>query len=274
MSSWRVLVAAWAGIAGIAIAVADRTSAAAVIAPVATAAIVLAGAALATDYFGLRQRRQLWTGQQRPSGPGRARIAALELRFHRDRERGAITTGATARALLFELAAIDAWARTSDVVDFLAAEALLRPTRDDVADGLRAIALAELGRIGEADRVLAGLPAARTPLLAWVRARVARRAGRTAEALAATALVRADRVPSLDPIGRDLALVRVGLLATTGAIDHARPLLAALARDRFRPEIEALALSAPAGLAVAAQEALGLRAGYRTAVDEAGYAPV
>jgi len=108
MSSWRVLVGAWLGIAGIAIAIADRTSTAAVIAPVATAALVLAGAALASDYFGLRRRRQGWAGQHPPSAIARARVAALALRFHRERDRGGLATATTARELLFALAEIDA----------------------------------------------------------------------------------------------------------------------------------------------------------------------
>ena len=263
MGSWRVLVMGWGLILALCLAVGSETALPAVVPPLAAAACVLVAAALASDYFGLARRATPWRGQVAASPAARARAAALEQRFRRERERGSMRTGATARALLVALAELDAWPRAADVVDFLGADALTRAHRDVVADALRALALAELGRGARARRVLDGVGPSREPVVAWARARIALCEGRTADALAATAP--ASGGAGGEPVLRDLALVRARLLARTGAGDDARALLAGLAGAGFRREVEALVHDREVLVGLAAQEALGLRSTYRAA---------
>ena len=263
MGSWRVLVMGWGLILALCLAVGSETALPAVVPPLAAAAVVLVAAALASDYFGLARRATPWRGQVAATPVTRTRAAALEQRFRREREAGSMRTGATARALLVALAELEAWPRAADVVDFLGADAMTRAHRDVVADALRALALAELGREARARRVLDALGPRPEPVVAWAWARIAMREGRVAEALAATALA-ADGAGG-DPVVRDLALVRVRLLARTGAGDDARALLTRLAGDGFRREVEALVHDRDVLVGLAAAEALGLRSTYRAA---------
>jgi len=265
MGSWRVLVMGWGAILVACLAVGTETSLPAVVPPLAAAAFVLIGAAIASDYFGLQRRATPWRGQVAASPGARARVTVLEQRFHGDRETGSLRTPTSARAYLVALAELGAWSRTAEVVDFLAADALTRPHRDVVADALRALALIELGRAAEARRLLDGLgrAGAREPVLAWVRAIQAEREGRTGEAEAIAAA--AARVWAEPGVRRDLMLVRARLLARTGHGDVARCVLGDLCAAGFRRDVEALLDGGDPRVGLAAQEALGLRSEYRAA---------
>jgi len=265
MGSWRVLVMGWGAILIACLAVGSETSLPAVVPPLAAAAFVLIGAAIASDYFGLQRRSTPWRGQIAPSPAARARLAALEQRFHRDREAGSVRTPTSARAYLVGLAEQGAWSRTPEVVDFLAGDALTRPHRDVVADALRAAALVELSRAAEARRLLEGLGrnAAREPVVAWVRARLAEKDGHLvdAETIAATA----SKIWAEPGVRRDLMILRARLLARTGRGDRARAVLHNLIEAGFRRDVEALLDSGDARIGLVAQEALGLRSEYRAA---------
>src|SRR4051794_27377507 len=104
MSTWRTY-----GIGAIALLVtaavgAEVTSIDVVAPPVGAALLVLGIAAMSVDYFGIARRQAGWTGTIVPSRASRAMLEALVRRFHREREGGAIRTGATARTLLLALA--------------------------------------------------------------------------------------------------------------------------------------------------------------------------
>jgi hypothetical protein len=267
MGSWRVLVMGWVAILVACLAVGTETSLPAVVPPLAAAALVLIGAAIASDYFGLQRRSTPWRGHVAPSPAARARATVLEQRFHRDREAGSVRTPTSARAYLVALVELGAWSRTAEVVDFLAADALTRPHKDVVADALRAAALIELGRVAEARRLLDGIhlcrAGGREPVVAWVRAILAEKDGRLAgaESIAAAA----SRQWSEPGLRRDLMLLRARLLARTGRRDDARGVLAHLVAAGFRRDVEALLEGGDARIGVAAQEALGLRSEYRAA---------
>jgi hypothetical protein len=263
MGSWRVLLAGWGAILALCLAVGSETSLPAVVPPLAAAAFVLIGAAIASDYFGLVRRASPWRGQIPPSGPARLRVAALEQRFHRDRDTGAVRTPSSARAFLIALAELGAWSRAAEVVDFLAADAITRPHKDAVADALRSAALYELGRPGEARRLLDAIGVTREPVVAWVRARAAEREGRLAEA--ETIAGAAARTWAEPGMRRDLMLLRASLLARTGKGDRARVVFGDLISAGFRREVEAVLDGGDARVELAAQEALGLRSTYRAA---------
>lgn len=263
MGSWRVLVVGWGAILALCLAVGSETSLPAVVPPLAAAAFVLVGAALASDYFGLKRRATPWRGQIAPSPHARTRVAALEQRFGRDREAGSVRTPSSARALLVGLIEIGAWPRTADVVDFLAADALTRPHQDVVADALRAAAMIELGRVAEAKRLLDGLVHRKEPVIAWVRARLAEHEGRLADAEAIAG--RAARIWSEPGVRRDLMIMRASLLARIGQGDRARVALLDLIGAGFRRDVEALLDGGDPRVVLVAQEALGLRSAYRAA---------
>src|SRR5437762_2664446 len=63
MGSWRVLVMGWGTILVACLAVGTETSLPAVVPPLAAAAFVLIGAAIASDYFGLQRRSTPWRGR-------------------------------------------------------------------------------------------------------------------------------------------------------------------------------------------------------------------
>ncbi|HTJ44766.1 MAG TPA: hypothetical protein VL463_21820 [Kofleriaceae bacterium] len=262
MGSWRVLVVGWGAILALCLAVGSETSMPAVVPPLAAAAFVLVGAALASDYFGIKRRATPWRGQVASSQAARMRVAALEQRFQRDREVGSVRTPSSARALLVALVETSAWSRTADVVDFLAADALTRPHQDPVADALRACALLELGRAPEAKRLLDELRT-KEPVVAWVRARQAEREGRLADAEAiANGAAKTWTEPG---VRRDLLILRASLLARIGHGDRARVVLGDLIRAGFRRDVEHMLETRDARVSLVAQEALGLRSAYRAA---------
>jgi len=264
MGTWRLIALGWGALLATMIVAGIVTSLPAVVPPVVAASLVLFGAALAGDYFGFSRRAVGWKGKIASTPAAWARVSALELRFRRDRDQGRVGTGSTARALLVALAEIGELRRAGDVVDFLHADALTRAHRDVVGDGLRALALAELGRVPQARRLVSSLDrrAGREPVVTWARVRVAEREGRVQEALAE--LERA--VPAhgaLEPPLRDLALEQARLFVRSGATDRARVVLSRVASAGWRREVEALLDAGDPSLGLAVQEALGLVAEYR-----------
>jgi hypothetical protein len=264
MGSWRLLATGWGALLGITACVGLVTSLPAVIPPVAAAGVVLLGAALACDYFGFARRSVGWNGRVASSAAARSRLAALERRFRRERDQGAMSTGATARGLLVALAEQGQLSRAGDVVDFLHAEALTRAHSDIVGDGLRALALAELGRLPQAERVLAALDrrAAREPVVIWARARAAELEGHLAEALAMLESAVPDEGALSAPL-RDLAIEQARVLVRIGAAERARVVLARIAAGGWQQEVGALVGHGDPRLGLVAQEALGLVGAYR-----------
>jgi hypothetical protein len=262
MGSWRLLALGWAALLGVIAGLGLVTSLPAVIPPVAAAGVVLMGAALACDYFGFSRRALGWNGRVASNAAARARLAALEHRFLRERDHGSMSTGATARSLLVAMAELGQLRRSADVVDFLHADALTRAHRDTVGDALRALALAELGRGPQARRVLDDLDHHREPVVVWARARVAELEGRLGDALA----MYASAVPESGALAapqRDLALEEARVLVRMGAGEKARVLLTRVASAGWADEVAGLLDGGDASLGLVAQEALGLVAAYR-----------
>ncbi len=232
-----------------------------VLPPLLAATLVLAGAALSVDYFGIRRRVTDWSGTRRPGPAAWANLHALEARFVRDRRRGSVYAAASARALLLALAELDRLAGAGAAVDCLGAEAISRFRHDVCGDALRALALSELGRPAEAvrlDRALGDVGA--VPVVAWARARMAERRGAVADAL--IALDRARPVPGSNT-AHDLAALRARLSLRAGRADLAEHVLRGLAAAAGRPWVERLADGEHVGLAQLARRALGVDAVYR-----------
>ncbi len=264
MGSWRLLAVGWAVLLGVTACLGMITSLPAVIPPVAAAGVVLLGAALACDYFGFSRRAVGWNGRVPPSAAARARMTALEQRFRRERDAGSMSTGTTARGLLVALAEQGQLSRAGDVVDFLHAEALTRAHSDAVGDGLRALALAELGRLPQAERVLSSLDgrAVREPVVIWARARTAELEGRLNDALS----MLSQAVPETGTLSapqRDLAIEQARVLVRVGAGERARKLLTRVASVGWEREVGELVEHGDPRLGLVAQEALGLVGAYR-----------
>ncbi len=266
MSSWRTFVIGVLAIVVTALVGGELTSIHVVLPPMLVALLVLLGAALAVDYFGLQRRQVGWHGRIQPSAASRARLRALDRQFRREREAGSFRAPATARSLLVTLAEHDELRHAVGVVDFLAADAATRVHGDVVADALRALALAELGRVAEASRVAdaLGARAGAIPVVAFTRARLAELAGAPAAALAHVERGLAGRARRGEPVQRDLALLRARLLVRLGRRDDARHELAAVVASGARGAVEGLvAGNLDAGVALVAREALGLATVYR-----------
>jgi hypothetical protein len=270
MGRWSSLVIAFAALVPVAVVGAARTSVWVVLPPLVAAALVLLVAAAAVDYFGIARRRVGWGGVS--GDPRRAwmRARALEHRFDVQKRRGSPRTSWTARSLLVALAECDRLDEAGAVVDFLAADALCaRIGADATADGLRAVALAETGRIDDARALIAGLDrsrrARRQPVTGYAAARVAELDRRPAEALA-----RAEQALGRAPTAatrRDLDIVRARALVALNRGPAAVDALAALAGRGFRREVEQLGENArargQAALALVCREALSAAAPYR-----------
>lgn len=271
VSTWRTFGIGAALILVTAVVGGALTSIHVVAPPVAAALVVLLAAALAVDYFGLQRRHIDWTGTIVPTAATRAMLTALERRFHRERRMGALRTGATARTLLVSLAEHRELRRAAEVVDFLATDAATRAHRDPVGDALRALALAELGRVDEArvvERSLgrAGDRAGLLPAVAYARGRIAELQGRVADGLRHVERgLGGDRAPRRGAL-RDLGLLRARLLARAGRVAEARDELQRVARVAGgRAAVEALIAPGEQdlGVALAAREALGIATVYR-----------
>jgi hypothetical protein len=231
---------------------------------VIAALAVLLVAALSVDYFGLTRRTTAWTGMIIPTAASRAMMTALERRFHRERKAGGIRAPAVARALLISLAEHRELRRATVVVDFLATEAATRAHVDVDGDALRALALAELGRIDEArvvDQALGDRVAA-VPVVAFVRGRIAELAGQVQQGL--VHLERGRRA-ARGVVARDLGVLRARLLARCGRLEDAREELGRIAAAGGRAAVEALIApdATDVAVALAARQALGLAAVYR-----------
>lgn len=265
MSSWRMFGIGAAAIAGTAVLGGVLTSALVVAPPVIAALVVLLIAALSVDYFGLTRRSTGWTGLVTPTRATRAMMGALERRFQREREAGGIRAPAVARALLISLAEHRELRRAGNLVDFLATEAATRAHRDVDGDALRALALAELGRIPEARLVDQSLGdrAGVVPVVAFVRGRIAELAGQIQQGL--VHVERGQRA-ARGTVARDLGVMRARLLARSGRLEDAREELGRIAAAGGRAAVEALNApdaSVDVGVALAARQALGLAAVYR-----------
>ena len=265
MSSWRTFGLGAAAISATAVVGGTLTSALVVAPPVIAALAVLLIAAVSVDYFGLARRTTGWTGTIVPTSASRAMMHALERRFAREREAGGVRAPAVARALLIALAEHRELRRAGGLVDFLATEAATRAHKDVDGDALRALALAELGRIAEArvvDQSL-GARAGAVPVVAFVRGRIAELAGQVREGLAA---VERGQPAARGAVARDLGVLRARLLARSGRLEDAREELGRIAAAGGRAAVEALIApdaSVDVGVALAARQALGLSAVYR-----------
>jgi hypothetical protein len=271
MASWRPLLLGLSLLCAAGVTAATLTSPMLVLPPVAAAALVLLGAALAVDYFGIARRREGWGGFADDPRHAWARARALEVRFARERGAGSPRCAWTARSLLLSLAAVDRLDDAAEVVDFLGADAIYaRVGADPVADALRAVALAELGRTGEARELSAALQrsrrAAREPVVAYAAARVCEAGRRHAEALEHVGRgLRSRRL--CGRARRDLEILRARLLSATSRVQDAAEILASLAARGHRREVEQLGERAHArgdsALALAARQALCEATPYR-----------
>ncbi len=242
-----------------------------VLPPVLAALATLMAAAMSVDYFGLARRRAGWGGfTPAPARCVWTRAQALERRFTREKALGSPRTSWTARSLLVTLAECDRLGDAAAVVDFLCADAIYnRVGADPLADALRAIALAELGRVGEARRICDELERARNvgrlPVVAYATASVALFDHRPADAL--RGLDQALGRPIADVDHRDLSILRARVLASMARISDAADLLSSLIARGFRGELEQLAERAhtrgDSGLVMATRQALGEAAPYR-----------
>ncbi|RMH43134.1 MAG: hypothetical protein D6689_06040 [Deltaproteobacteria bacterium] len=259
-----------AAVIGLALASAWRAGTWVVLLPVLGAVVALTGAALAVDYFGLGRRRAVWPSARPDPRAAWRRSRALWRRFRALKRSGSPRTAPVARALLLALAECDRLREAGEVVDFLAADAAFtRVGADPVADAVRAIALAELGRVDEArpvaGRLLAAPRCARRPIAVYAWARVAEVDGRVDAALRAVDESLLARAGSA--LRRDLLLLRARCELRRGRGDAAADVLRRLARERGRRAVEevadASAARGDAALAVAARAALSAAAPYR-----------
>jgi len=242
-----------------------------VIPPLVAALAVLFVAALAVDYFGMARRRHGWAGVG--VNPRRAWLRAriLERRFGRQKAKGSPRTAWTARSLLLALAECDRLDDATGVVDFLGADAVYtRVGSDATADALRAVALAETGRLDQARDLCGALEESRLrrtlPVVAYACARVAELDRRPGEALERVdKALQQRRLP--ETARRDLLILRARALVAMAQAHDAAEVLGGLVVDGWQREVEQLADNARsrgnAGLALAARTALCKATPYR-----------
>ena len=270
MGSWRLIAAVLATLGMTAALAAALISPLLVFPPFAAACLVLITAALVVDYFGVARRREDWAGFAADRKQAWTRARALERRFVRERAAGSPRTGWTARNLLLALAGCDRLEDSKNVVDFLCVDAVYtRVGSDATADALRAIALAELGRCGEATELCDVLADGRTgkfPVVAYAAARVAELGRRPSQAL-----VHVDRALTSRGLHagarRDLKLLQARILAARSRHDDATTVLLELVACGYAREVEHLAQRAASqgntAAARAARAALGQASPYR-----------
>jgi hypothetical protein len=241
-----------------------------VLLPAVAAVFVLVTAALIVDYFGLLRRREDWSGTA-----GDARAAWLRARAHAHRfrslkRRGSPRTSRAARSLLLSLAECERLEEATEVVDFLGADAVFaRVGGDPVGDAMRAIALAELGRLDEARKLAGKLLAARRcgrrPVVRYAWARVAELDRRPHDALAKLDPTLIRHVPR--GLMRDVHVLRARALVRIGRTEAAADALRELVGAGCRRDVERLADRSrergEAGVAMAASYALSASAPYR-----------
>ncbi len=271
MGSWRVIAITAAALAAVVVVGATHTSILLVGPPLLAAAMVLLIAAMAVDYFGINRRTDRWAGFD--SDPRRAwtRARALESQFLRQKAAGSPRTAATARSLLLALAECDSLGDARGVVDFLGADAVYaRVGSDATSDALRAIALAELGRVGEARELCAALTSnrrtRRKAVVGYASCRVAEIDRRYRDALGrAEQLLAGGKLRS--GARRDLQLLRARVLVHLSKREDATTLLAELVGQGYRRQVERIAeLASERGqtaISMAARAALLDAAPYR-----------
>lgn len=269
MSSWRVLLAGAVAAMTAAVLAGCYAGTWVVLPPVVAAVGVLAAAAVAVDYFGLRRRREAWVGMPADPRPAVLRARALAPRFYRMQHTGSPRAPAVARSYLLALAECDRLRDAGGVVDFLSADAGFSRVGDDpTADAVRAIALAEIGRLADARRLagtlIASRRARRHAVVAYAWARVAVADGRAREAIERIDDALARRCSAA--VRRDLIVLRARACLGRGQLDAAADSLRRLLADGRRRELEQLADAARADdprLAMAASRALSADAPYR-----------
>ena len=245
MGSWRFIAIAVAALVLVLVIGASHISILLVGPPLLAAGLVLFVAAMTVDYFGLSRRTDRWAGFDADPRRAWTRARALDLVFLRQRAAGSPRTASTARSLLLALAECDSLGDARGVVDFLGADAIYnRVGSDATSDALRAIALAELGRHGEASELCDALSANRRSrrmvVVAYARCRVAELDRRYSEAL-----VEADRVIEAGHLRvgarRDVQLLRARVMVHLSRTEQATTLLLELVAQGYRHEVERIA---------------------------------
>ncbi len=270
MGTWRVIALLGAAVLAGAAAVAWRAGTWVVLLPALAAVGVLAAAALAVDYFGLFRRREDWAGIADDPRAAWLRSRAHATRFRGLKQGGSPRTPRTARSLLLSLAECDRLCDAGEVVDFLGADAVFaRVGADSTADAMRAVALAELGRLDEARKLAGKLFAARRcarrPVVRFAWARVAELDRRPQQALDQVD----DRLLRRSPraLRRDLQFLRARALVRVGRSEAAADSLRSHIDIGGRRDVERFAERSrergDAGVALAAARALSAAAPYR-----------
>jgi hypothetical protein len=242
-----------------------------VLPPLLAAAGVLFIAAMSVDYFGVARKREHWGGFG--TNPKRAwkRANKLHLRFTAQREVGSPNTPWTARALLISLAECDRLDESSDLIDFLSADAVFsRITNDVTADALRAVALAELGRHQESRELceeLVKCPNRKCqPVVAYAKASIFFRRRRYQEVIEEVEKV-VDRKSLPKPARRDLQMLQARALVSLSRSHDATVVLAKLVSEGWRREVEHMGNRAfhkgDSMLASAVRSAMGMANPYR-----------
>jgi len=271
MGSWRFIAIAIAGLVPMLVIGASHTSILLVGPPLMAAALVLLVAAMAVDYFGLTRRTDRWGGFDNDPRRAWTRARALEMVFQRQKSAGSPRTAATARSLLLALAECDSLADARGVVDFLGADAVYtRVGSDATSDALRAVALAELGRLDEARQLCEALGTNRRSrrmiVVAYATCRVAELDRRYSDALVEAERVVDDRRLRTGA-RRDLQLLRARVMVHLAKTEQATTLLAELVAQGYRHEVERIAESASergqTAISMSARAALADAAPYR-----------
>ena len=271
MGSWRFIAIVIVAMVPVVIVSASHMSVMLVGPPLVAATLVLGFAAIIVDYFGVSRRIDRWCGFDLDSRRAWTRARALEHQFLRQKAAGSPRTASTARTLLLALAECDSLRDARAVIDFLGADAIYtRVGSDATSDSLRAIALAELGRMGEARELCEALRGnrrnRRMVVVAYATCRVAEIDRRYKEALTeAERVVGARRLK----VGarRDLQLLRARVMVQLSRSEQATTLMAELVGQGYRDEVERIAEVArehgDTALSMAARAALLNAAPYR-----------
>ncbi len=270
MGTWRVVALTGAAVLAGAVAVALQAGTWIVLLPALAAVGVLAGAAVAVDYFGMLRRQEDWSGTADDPRAAWLRSRAYATRFRGLKQGGSPRTSRIARSLLLSLAECDRLCDAGEVVDFLGADAVFaRVGTDPTADAMRAVALAELGRLDEARKLAGKLFAARRcarrPVVRFAWARVAELDRRPQQALELVD----DRLLLHSPraLRRDLQFLRARALVRVGRSEAACDSLRAHIDTGGRRDVERFAERSreqgDAGAALAASHALSAAAPYR-----------
>lgn len=271
MGSWRAVVLGLVGLALAGTTLSMLLSPWLVVPPVGAAGLVLVGAALAVDFFGVARLRTEWSGFTADHRQAWGRAKLLDRRFYRQRKVGSPRTRATARSLLLAYAESGRLSVAKDVIDFLGADMIFSgPGSDSVADAVRAMALTEMDRAEEAMSLLDALESSkrrqRLPVVGYAAARIAiynRQYRQALERLEQALEV--ERMPA--GARRDLEMLRAACLAHLGRAQDATSALAQLSQGGFRRDVESMTeLAHEQGdvcVALAGRSALEYGAPYR-----------